>query len=272
MSNVEAPGARLYFEIHGGGPLMVMIPGANGAADAFRMAASHLAAHYTVVLYDRRGFSRSQLTEAQDYSHRLETDADDVRRLIQHLGDRAIVFGASSGAIVALELLTRHPDIVDTLVPFEPPAVKQLSDGQRWLNFFLEVYDLYRREGVEPAMTAFRERAFAESDRQAMAQGVDLTNEQVIANARYWFEHELRQYPAADLDLGELTDHADRITLALGRESPGTPAHDVTVELSKKLGRKPITLPGGHIGCITQPVEFATELRQALAQAEGPRA
>src|SRR5262245_27143828 len=77
---LEVPGARLYYETHGSGPVMLMVPGAAGTADSFRRVTERLAAHYTVVLYDRRGFSRSQLDKPQDYSHRLETDADDVRR------------------------------------------------------------------------------------------------------------------------------------------------------------------------------------------------
>src|SRR3954469_10748811 len=110
MSILEVPGARLYYEAHGSGPLMLMVPGANGAADGFKIVTEHLAAHYTVVTYDRRGFSRSQLDGPQDYDHRLETDADDVRRLIERLSDEpATVFGASSGGVVVLELLTHHP-------------------------------------------------------------------------------------------------------------------------------------------------------------------
>jgi hypothetical protein len=36
------------------------------------------------VTYDRRGFSRSELDGPQDSKHRLETDADDARRLLEH--------------------------------------------------------------------------------------------------------------------------------------------------------------------------------------------
>src|SRR5262245_45495651 len=111
-SILEVSGARLYYEIHGSGPVMLMIPGATGTADSFRRVADHLVAHYTVVLYDRRGFSRSQLEGPQDYAHRLETDADDVRRLIEQLShEPATVFGTSSRGIVALEVLTRHPSV-----------------------------------------------------------------------------------------------------------------------------------------------------------------
>ena len=266
-SILEVPGARLYYETHGSGPVMLMVPGASGTADSFKSITEHLVAHYTVVTYDRRGFSRSQLDGPQDYDHRLETDADDVRRLIEHLGDEpAIVFGGSSGAIVALEVLTRHPSVVRTLVPHEPPAMRLLADGQKWINFFFEVYDLYRQSGIEPALKKFREQAFAESDRQAMARAPK--NEYTLANATYWFEHELRQYPAVDLDLDALKAHADRIMLIAGRESRGYPTYELNVELGKKLGRELIELPGGHVGLLTQPAEFAREFLQTLAWTE----
>ena len=196
----------------------------------------HLAAHYTVVTYDRRGFSRSQLDGPQDYAHRLETDADDVRRLIEHLSDKpATVFGSSSGGIIVFKVLIRHPSVIRTLVSHEPAAVRLLTDGQKWIDFFFGVYDLYRQSGIEPALEKFRVKAFAESDRQAMARA--LKNEYTLVNATYWFEHELRQYPAVDLDLNALKAHADRIVLMAGRESRGYPCYEVNVELGKKLGR-----------------------------------
>jgi len=273
MSLLEVPGAHLYYETHGNGPLMLMIPGATGTVSGFTMA-TELAAHYTVVTYDRRGFSRSHLDGPQDYDRRLETDADDVRRLIEHLGDEpATIFGSSSGAIVALVVLTHHPSVVRTLIPHEPPAVRLLSDGQQWVDFFFSVYDRYRQSGIEPALTMFREHAFAESDRQVMARARDPKNsEDIRANATYWFEHELRQYPAVDLDLDALTAHADRIMLVAGRESRGYPCYEVTVELGKQLGRDVIEMPGGHIGFVTHPAAFAGALHDSLTGTAGPDA
>ena len=162
---------------------------------------------------------------------------------------------------MALELLTRHPAVVRTLVPFEPPVVLQLQDGQKWVDFFHEVYDLYRQAGIEPAMAKFRERAFPETDRRVMARAPK--ND---ANATYWFEHELRQYPPVELDLDALTRHADRIVLAVGREARGYPAHEAAVALGKALGRDIVELPGGHVGCIAHPEEFAQEFVQALRE------
>ena len=170
-----------------------------------------------------------------------------------------------------MEVLTHHPSVVRTLVPFEPPAVRVLPNGPRWVDFFFEIYDLYRQSGMEPSLKKFREEAFAESDGQAMARAPK--DEYTLANAAYWFERELRQYPAAALDLNALEAHADRIVPVAGRESRGYPAYEVNVELSKKLGRDLIELPGGHVGYVTQPVEFAGELVQSLARTgHGPKA
>ena len=270
-SFLEVPGAHLYYETHGSGPVLLMVPGASGTADSFRRVTQHLAAHYTVVIYDRRGFSRSKLDGPQDYAHRIETDADDVRRLIEYLSDEpATIFGSSSGGIIVLKVLTRHPSVVRTLVPHEPAAVKLLPDGQEWVDFFIEVYDLYRQSGIQPALKKFRERAFPESDRKHMADAPK--NEYTLANATYWFEHELRQYPVVDLDLDSLQAHADRIVPTAGRESRGYVTYQVNVELAKKLGRELIELPGGHIGFNSQPAEFARELVQALARTgHGPK-
>jgi pimeloyl-ACP methyl ester carboxylesterase len=260
MSYLDVPGARLYYETHGSGPAMVMIAGAGGTADVFRKVTEHLMARYTVVIYDRRGFSRSRLDGPQDYGRRLATDADDVRRLIAHIGDDpAIVFGASSGAIVALALLTRHPDAVGTLIPFEPPVMRYLPDGQKWIDVFAELYEMYRSAGIGPALEAFRDRTFPPSDREVMA-GTPRND----ANAAHWFEHELRQYPAVELDLAALRAYADRIVFAAGRDGHGYPAHDVTEVLGRTLGRTAVELPGGHVGCVSHPEGFALGLVTAL--------
>src|SRR5262249_35143610 len=161
MSTIDVPGARLTYETAGRGPVLVMVPGAAGSAELFKRVGEDLAARHTVVTYDRRGFSRSRVVGLQDYAHRLQTDVDDVRRLIEHVSDEpAIIFGSSSGGVVALDVLAHRPSVVRTLVPFEPAAVRILPDGQRWLDFFSPLYGLYRRSGTESALQKFRERAF----------------------------------------------------------------------------------------------------------------
>lgn len=267
MSVLEIPGTRLYYETRGSGPVLVMIPGASGDARVFTGVGNYLAEHYTVVTYDRRGFSRSPLAGPQDYAHRLETDADDVHRLIEHLGgDPAAVFGTSSGAVVALAVLARHPSAVRSLAAYEPATVSLLPDGPSWMDFIGRLYELYRDRGVVPALEAFREHMLTPGDRHFLAQAVDPGNgEHLHANATYWFERELRQYPAAELDLDALNGRAERIVLLAGEDSHGYPAYQVNVALGRMLGRDVAETPGGHVAAGTHPVEFGHTLHHALS-------
>lgn len=267
MSVLEAPAARLYYEVVGAGPLLLLVPPANGHAEVYRNLADELSARYRVVTYDRRGFSRSQLDGAQDYDRRLTTDADDVRGLIEHLSDEpATVFGSSSGALVALEVLIRHPDVVRALIAHEPPALRLLPDGEQWLAFVEEVYDTYRKAGIHPAVKQFGEAVAAGPERAAMEDALDPNNgSQVAANVQYWFERELRQYPDVELDLEALATHADRLVLAVGRESTYLCYQPDTV-LAAELGTNIVDLPGGHGGFVMHPTEFARELLDALGR------
>lgn len=274
MSYLVVPGARLYYAIRGNGPLLVLVPGANGDAAVFSRVAEHLAGDYTVVTYDRRGFTRSHLEKPSGHEDRLATDAGDAGRVIEHLDcGPATVFGTSSGAIVALELLTRHPTIVGTLVAYEPAAMRQLPDGQRWVDFVHELYRVYCHSGLQPALAQFRKHMVPESDRQLMASATGPhSSEQVHANAAYWLECELRQYATVELDLTALTAHASRIMPAAGRESRGYPTYEVATQLGHTLGRSLIELPGGHAGFATQPAQFAREfLAAAGATGHAPK-
>lgn len=265
MSILAVDGARLHYETRGQGPPLVMIPGASGDTRVFGAVGEHLAEHHTVLTYDRRGFSRSTLTGPQDYAHRLETDADDVARLIEHHGaGPASVFGTSSGAVVALTVLSRHPGLVDTLIPYEPASMWLLPDGSGEIEFIEHLYDLYRAEGVVPAMTAFRERNLTPGDREFVAGMPAADTEHQHANTTYWFERELRQYPTAELDLDALRRHANRVVPLAGADSRGYPVYEVSAELARILERPLTETPGGHIALGSHPDAFSRTLHRLL--------
>jgi pimeloyl-ACP methyl ester carboxylesterase len=255
MSYVDVPGARLYVEIEGTGPLLVMVPGAAGVADVFRPVAWSLTRHFTVLRYDRRGFGRSQPIEPTH--DRLRVDADDVRHLVEHTGGSrpAAVFGSSSGAIVALVALIDHPHAVGAVLAHEPPLMRLVPDGQKWIDFFHGTYELYRQAGAERAIATFRQHTFPASDVDAMAHAP-----RTPANAGFWLEQELRQYPAVDLDLDVLRSRAGRIVPAVGQASTGYPCQQASVALAVAVGRPVADLPGGHIGFLTDTAAFAVRL------------
>jgi pimeloyl-ACP methyl ester carboxylesterase len=230
--------------------------------------AEALKEHFTVVMYDRRGFSRSYLSGAQDYEHRIEVDADDAERLIKHLSDQpATVIGNSSGAIVSFELLTRHPDIVRTLVAHEPPAISLLPDSEQLWAAQKDIYDTYRAAGVAPAAEKFGVLVKAGAEAPHLAAGMDARNGPFIGqNVQYWFERELLTYPFRDLNMSQLADSKDKLLLVNGRDSHREALqYRANLTLADMLGLPAVShVPGMHVGFASHAKEFALELMRLL--------
>ncbi|MGH3928212.1 MAG: alpha/beta fold hydrolase, partial [Pseudonocardiaceae bacterium] len=112
---LDVPGARLYYEVRGSGPVLMMI-GLPVDSAWFAQIAPLLADEYTVVTYDPRGISRSTI-EDPDQDATPELVADDVHRVLSTVTtDPADVFGSSGGAVTGLALAGKHPAQVLTLV------------------------------------------------------------------------------------------------------------------------------------------------------------
>lgn len=180
--------ADLYYEVQGTGPVLLCISGADGSVEIWRDLAQNLAEKFTVVLYDRRGFSRSHLTGAQDYSRRLETDADDAAALIERVSPShtATVLGNSAGAVVAMKLLARHPEVCEKLVAYEPPNAAFLSDFEDLEKRNREVYETYRAQGPLPALEKFAETV-EEDPRMAASLGDPRGGPHIASNIQYWY-------------------------------------------------------------------------------------
>ena len=57
---VQVPGGSIYYRTCGTGPALLLMGGGPANADTLSSFASRLAQDYTVVSYDRRGYSRSR--------------------------------------------------------------------------------------------------------------------------------------------------------------------------------------------------------------------
>lgn len=152
-------GATLHHEVRGEGPLLVMMPGGSADAGIYDAIAADLADRWTVATFDPRGYSRSPLdgpvTEQLPATH-----ADDIVRLIELLspdGAPAALFGSSSSAVVALDVLARHSGRVSRVVAHEPPVVELLPDPEAGRALFAAVRESFRRDGVAAAMTTMAE-------------------------------------------------------------------------------------------------------------------
>jgi pimeloyl-ACP methyl ester carboxylesterase len=269
MPFLTVPGAKLHYTTIGKGPLLLFIHGAGGRGEMFRPVAEQLASSFTVVTWDRRGYSKSTLEGPQDFTNRVEVDASDSSRLIEHISSdkSAFVFGTSSGAIVALTLLSRFPNNVLGLVAHEPPCTDVLNaeDKRNTAGFMNFIYDLYREKGPNEALQLFLSNFSVESESNHMLECMDIRlDAEVRANTLFWFEFELKQYTSFCLDVSTLKKFATKIIPAAGALSGNGATVGPIMTLSVMLGQEVKHLPGAHIGYICHPNDFAASLSQML--------
>jgi pimeloyl-ACP methyl ester carboxylesterase len=262
---LAVPGARLYYEVRGAGPVLLLIPGSNGDAGYFTGIADVLAEQYTVVTYDRRGFSRSVLLEPFGTAW-ADIHTDDARRLLAAVtGQPAHVFGSSAGAILGYDLLTRHPGLVAGLVAHEPPLAEILPDADEWRTFFTGVHDIYRTEGKGTALRRFM--TGIGMDKTARPSTVDQSLlHRTAGSLDFLLEHEVRQVTGYRPNLAVLDTHQDRIILAGGRDSHEHFPYRPTTVLAARWHTDILDFPGDHVGYWSQPDEFAATLAYALAR------
>ncbi|MER7364236.1 alpha/beta fold hydrolase [Nonomuraea wenchangensis] len=266
---LRVPGAELFHEVRGTGPMLLLVPGGGGDAGTFDGIADVLARDFTVVAADPRGYSRSRLDSPEPVDQRVETQSEDCARLIDHLGGgSAYVFGGSDGAIVVLDLLARHPGRVRRAVVHEPPCVAVLPDAAEQLGFFGRVYEIYRAEGLAAAGAYMSEGIGGTlrplPDPATLSPRAAERVVRTVANMPLFMEHELRQFTAYEPDLEALAAVADRLVLAAGRETRGHLPYRPAAELARRLGRELTEFPGGHGGYTEAPEEFAELLARTL--------
>lgn len=97
-------------------PVLLCCGGVANVAMRFNYLASDLADRFRVVCMDWLGRGRSGwLADEGDYS--LATYAEQLRQQMQHLGGRPVtLLGSSMGGSAAIDLMARHPGLVERLI------------------------------------------------------------------------------------------------------------------------------------------------------------
>jgi 3-oxoadipate enol-lactonase len=114
MPYAQVGDVKLYYEVHGDGTPVVLIPGLGADTRLFFNVVPLLATVHQVIVVDPRGGGQSDKPTGQ-YS--IEQMADDVAGLFGTLGiASADVVGYSMGGKIALQLAAGHPELVDHLI------------------------------------------------------------------------------------------------------------------------------------------------------------
>lgn len=264
MTTLRVDGATLHYDVRGEGPLLLLIPGGSGGAASFDDIVDDLVTRFQVVTYDPRGMSRSTLDDS-DAEQSVAEHADDAARLLDLLapGERASVFGSSSGAIVALHLLTTRPERVDRVIAHEPPVVEVLPDAAEHRALITRVRNTFEAEGLMPAMAVFAAGLRTRAQPQVELPAARV--EQTMANLPFFVGRIVPSFMSYQPDVDRLRELSDRLVLAGGEDSRGELPHRPAAHLAERFGTELVHFPGGHTGLTTHPAEFAARLRLSLS-------
>ena len=275
--HLKVPGASIYYEVRGAGPVLLMMPGGPADAGAFRNIAEYLASYYTVVTYDPRGLSHSPLEGELRDDRIVQIFADDVHRLLEATAkEPAFVFASSGGATISLELAARHPEQVRTLVAHEPPSPALQPDPVRARAEMTDIVETYRTGGIGPTMQKFMAHTRirqapppppAGEPTPEMREGMA----QMQRNMDFWFRHYFQAIADYEPDFDALKAGSTRIVAGVGEESRGELANGGGLGLAKRLGTKAVEFPGAHGGFDTDAAEFAVKLREVFGDGQTGR-
>jgi pimeloyl-ACP methyl ester carboxylesterase len=274
VRTVEVPGAALYVEVRGSGPVLLCISGGPTDAGMFSDLAGRLAGRYTVASYDQRGHSRSPFEGAPE-DIPVALHADDAAAILASVGDEpAYVYGNSGGGTIGLDLATRRPELVRTLVAHEPPLFELLPDAARLRSELDGISETYVTDGVFPAMARFgavvEEGGPKYSEEMQEAPPTPEGQEMMArmgGNFELFIAHELRPITGYVPNFDALRAIPTKIVSAAGETSGEQGARRAAVALAERLGVAVTYLPGAHGGWGSDPQEFAERLDRVLREA-----
>ncbi|MFI8368505.1 alpha/beta fold hydrolase [Streptomyces sp. NPDC085466] len=281
---LETTGATLRYDVRpgtGADPRPLLLIGSPMDATGFTSLASRFTDR-TVVTYDPRGAGRSETAADTPLEIRPEDHADDLARLIEDLAAGPVdVFANSGGAVNALALVARRPELVHTLVAHEPPVAGLVPDGAEALAACADVHATYQRDGWGAGMAKFIALTSHQGPVPADWAGLPVPPPETFGLPAE--DDGRRDDPLLGRNMRGCTSYVPdtealaaaagttRIVVAAGEESRQELAARAAAALADRLGTPLAVFPshhggflGGEFGQHGAPEEFAKALRAVL--------
>jgi pimeloyl-ACP methyl ester carboxylesterase len=278
---LDVPNATLTYDVRANDAsahrVLLLIGSPMGAA-GFASLAGHFTDR-TVVTCDPRMSDRSHRTDDATETT-VEEQADDLHRLIEALNAGPVdLFASSGGAVVALELVARHPEQVHTLVAHEPPDAALLPDADAALAAARAIHETYLQKGFGAGMAKFI--ALTSLKGEIPADWVDQPDPDPVMFGMPAEDDGNRTDPLMGQTIIPITGYRPdfdalraaptRIVLAAGVESDGEMAHRGALAVAERLGTTAVIFPshhggflGGEHGWAGEPEAFAAKLHEVL--------
>jgi pimeloyl-ACP methyl ester carboxylesterase len=134
MPTLRARGVELRWSERGEGTPVLLVHETATDSGAWEPVAREIARSGRAIVYDRRGWGRSSAPDGYRRTT-IEEQSEDAAALLDAAGAApATLCGAGIGAVIALDLLLRRPELVTAAILIEPPLLALLPDATEMLS------------------------------------------------------------------------------------------------------------------------------------------
>ena len=180
MGRFEARGVELEFSEAGQGPPCLLMHETAVDSRAWRAVANALEPSVRAIAYDRRGWGFSSAPEGYARTTVPEQSEDSIELLAELAPeDAAVLVGAGIGAVMALDLVLRRPDIAVGAVLVEPPLLALVPEATELLGADREALSAAARDGREAVVELYLSGGLA-----ALGAGVERLPPELAREAR----------------------------------------------------------------------------------------
>lgn len=140
MPYLDRDGVRLYYEVAGSGPAILLTHGFAASSRMFAKTVPPLAVDHTVITWDMRGHGQTDYPE-DTAEYTVPLVMGDMAALLDEAGaDRGVILGHSVGGYLALEFNLAFPERVDALVLEDTGPGYRKDEGREGWNAMAESY------------------------------------------------------------------------------------------------------------------------------------
>lgn len=149
MSFIERDGVRIFYEVHGSGPALLLTHGYSATGQMWAGQVDEFSRDHTLITWDMRGHGRSDYPADPTAYSEAQTVADMAALLDAAGAEEAIIGGLSLGGYMSLAFHLAHPERTRALLIIDTgPGYRKDEAREGWNRNALATAERYEREGL----------------------------------------------------------------------------------------------------------------------------
>ena len=257
MAYIDRDGVKLYYEVHGTGPALLLSHGYSSTSRMWAGQTEVLAKDFQLILWDMRGHGRTDYPAAPEAYSEEATVADMAALLDVVQARNAVIGGLSLGGYMSLAFHRVHPERTRALLIIDSgPGYRSDDSRAAWNQSAIKTATRFETEGLKALKPHATESRAAESSQAAHrdARGLALAARGL-----------LRQRDAKVID--SLTHIAVPTLIVVGADDKPflAPSNYMAAKIP---GARMATIPNaGHVANLDNPPAFNAALSNFLREA-----